>query len=64
MTRFLMIAAAAAVLTLPAVPVLACDAHPASAHATSIDLAAAAKKALTPTVKQDKANDTKAVPAK
>ncbi len=67
MTRFLMIAGAAAVLALPTVtPVLACGGHnhTASAEATSIDLAAAAKKALAPAVKQDKADDAKAAPTK
>ena len=65
MTRFLMIAAATAILALPAAaPAMACGAHTASAEATSIDLAAAAKKALTPAVKQDKADGTKATPAK
>lgn len=65
MTRFLMIAAATALLTLPvATPALACGAHPASAEATSIDLAAAAKKALTPAAKQDKADEAKPAPAK
>jgi hypothetical protein len=67
MTRFLMIAGAAAVLALPvAAPALACGAHDhtASAEASTVDLAAAAKKALAPTVKQDKADDTQAAPAK
>jgi hypothetical protein len=65
MTRFLMIAGAAAVLALPlATPALACGAHTASAEASTVDLAAAAKKALTPAVKTDKADDTQTAPAK
>lgn len=67
MTRFLTIAGAVALLALPAATsALACPAHnhTASAEATSVDLAAAAKKALTPAVQQDKAKDTKAAPAK
>jgi hypothetical protein len=67
MTRFLMIAGTAAVLTLPAVtPVVACGAHDhtASAKATSIDLAAASKKALTPSEKHEKADDAKVAPTK
>jgi hypothetical protein len=68
MTRLLMIAGAAAFLALPvATPALACGAHAthsASAEATSVDLAAAAKKALAPTVKQDKTDGTQAAPAK
>ncbi len=66
MTRFLMIAGAAAVLALPvASPALACGAHAktASAEATSVDLAAAAKKALTP-ASQDKTDAAQKVPAK
>jgi hypothetical protein len=68
MTRFLMIAGAAAVLALPvATPALACSAHAkmAKAEATSVDLAAAAKKALTPAATtSDKAPDSQAAPAK
>ena len=67
MTRILTVAAAAAVLALPlATPSFACGAHEkmANAEATSVDLAAAAKKALTPATSQDKAADTKAAPAK
>jgi hypothetical protein len=66
MTRFLMIAGAAAMLALPAAaPALACGAHTASAEASSIDLAAAAKKALTPpAATSDKAADKQATPAK
>ena len=67
MTRFLMIAGAAVVLAFPAVtPALACGAHnhTASAEATSIDLAAAARKALTPATKQEKGDEEKAAPSK
>jgi hypothetical protein len=67
MTRFLMIAGAAAVLALPVTaPALACGAHDhtASAEASTVDLAAATKKALAPTLQQDKADDTQAAPAK
>ena len=67
MTRVLTIAGAVALLALPAATsALACPAHnhTASAESTSIDLAAAAKKALTPAAKRDKAEDTKAAPAK
>ena len=67
MTRYLMIAGAAAVLALSAVTsALACGAHnhTASAEATSIDLAAAAKKALPPAVKHEKADEPKVAPAK
>lgn len=64
MTRFLMIAGAAAILALPvATPALACAAHAHTASATSVDLAAAAKKALTP-VKQDKTDAGQKAPAK
>ena len=67
MTRFLMITGAAAFLALPvATPVLACEghaAHTASVEASTIDLAAAAKKALAP-AQTEKADDTKAAPAK
>lgn len=67
MMRFLTIAGAAALLALPAArSALACPAHDhtASAEATSIDLAAAAKKALAPVVKQETPDDTKTAPAK
>ncbi len=64
MTRFLMIAGAAAMLALPAVPALACSAHDHSASATSVDLAAAAKKVMAPATSQDTTADTKAQPAK
>lgn len=67
MTRLLLIAGTAAVLALPvATPALACGAHAdiASADATSVDLAAAAKKALAPVVKQDKTDATQGAPAK
>jgi hypothetical protein len=66
MTRFLMIAGAAAILALPvATRAFACSGHDHTASATSVDLAAAAKKALTPpTVTNDKAGDTQAAPAK
>jgi hypothetical protein len=67
MTRFLMLAGAAAFLALPVTtPALACPAHDhtASAEASTVDLAAAAKKALAPTVKQDNAGDTQSAPAK
>ncbi len=65
MTRILMIAGAAAVLALPAVtPALACSAHNHTAEATSVDLAAAAKKALTPAAKQEKGDEQKVAPAK
>jgi hypothetical protein len=66
MTRFLMIAGAVAILALPAAtPALACGAHTASAQASSVDLAAAAKKALPPpAVTNDKARDTQGTPAK
>ena len=65
MTRFLMIAGTTVLLALPvATPALACGAHPASAEATSIDLAAAAKKALVPAARHDKADDTKPAPTK
>jgi hypothetical protein len=64
MTRFLMIAGTAAFLALPvATPALACPAHDHTAQASTMDLAAASKKALTPTVQSDKADATKA-PAK
>jgi hypothetical protein len=66
MTRFLTVAAAAAVLALPlATPSFACSAHEkmANAEATSVDLAAAAKKALTPT-KADKTEAGQQAPAK
>ncbi len=67
MTRLLMIAGAAAFLALPvATPALACGAHAnhtASAEASTVDLAAAAKKALAP-AQTEKAVDTKAAPAK
>ena len=64
MTRFLMIAGAAAFLALPvATPALACPAHDHVAQASTVDLAAASKKALAPTVQSDKAEQTKA-PAK
>jgi hypothetical protein len=67
MTRVLTITGAVALLALPAATTAtACPAHnhTASAEATSIDLAAAAKKALTPAAKRVKAEDTKAAPAK
>jgi hypothetical protein len=67
MTRFLMIAGAAAFLALPlSAPVFACGAHDhtASADASTVDLAAAAKKALAPTATQEKAEGTQAAPAK
>jgi len=65
MTRFLMIAGAAAILALPvATPALACGAHAHMAEASSVDLAAASKKALTPAVKQDKTDATQTAPAK
>jgi Ni/Co efflux regulator RcnB len=66
MTRFLMIAAAAAFVALPAAaPALACGAHDHTAQATSVDLAAAAKKALpTPADTSDKSGDKQAAPAK
>jgi hypothetical protein len=67
MTRFLTIVGAVAFLALPAgTPAVACPAHnhTASAEATSIDLAAAAKKALTPAVQQEKADEQKIAPAK
>jgi hypothetical protein len=66
MTRIMMIAGAA-LLALPvATSALACGAHEtiASSQATSVDLAAAAKKALTPAVKQDKSDATQTAPAK
>jgi hypothetical protein len=66
MTRFLMIAGAAAVLALPlATPTFACSAHEkmADAKATSVDLAAAAKKALAP-AQQDKTEAGQKTPAK
>ena len=66
MTRFLMIAGAAAVLALPvATPTLACGAHEkmANAEATSVDLAAAAKKALAP-VQQNTTEAGQKAPAK
>ena len=67
MPRFLMLAGAAAFLALPAAtPALACPAHDhtASAEASTVDLAAAAKKALAPTVKNDNAGDAQTAPAK
>ncbi len=67
MTRVLTIAAAAALLALPvATSALACGAHEkmANAEATSVDLAAAAKKAFAPAVKQDKTDATQTAPAK
>ncbi len=66
MTRILTVAAAAAVLALPlATPSFACGAHEkmANAEATSVDLAAAAKKALTP-AKEDKTEAGQQAPAK
>jgi hypothetical protein len=64
MTRFLMIAGAAAVLALPvAAPAYACGAHAKTAEATSVDLAAAAKKALAP-ASQDKTDAAQKAPAK
>jgi len=66
MTRFLMIAGAAAVLALPVTTqALACGAHAkmTNAEATSVDLAAAAKKALTP-AQQDKTEAGQKAPAK
>lgn len=67
MTRLVLIAGAAAFLALPvATPALACGAHEhmASAEATSVDLAAAAKKALAPAVTQEKTDAKQAAPAK
>lgn len=67
MTHFLTIAGALALLAFSATTsAVACAAHDhtASAEATSIDLAAAAKKALSPVVKQDNADDTKTAPSK
>ena len=66
MTRFLMIAGTAAVLALPvATQAFACGAHAkmANAEATSVDLAAAAKKALAP-AQQDKTEAGQKTPAK
>lgn len=67
MTRFLTIAGAAALLALPiATSALACGAHEtiASSQATSVDLAAAAKKAFAPPAQQDKTDATQTAPAK
>jgi hypothetical protein len=67
MMRSLTIAAAAALLAVPAATsATACPAHDhtASAEATSVDLAAAAKKALSPAVKQDNAEEAKPAPSK
>ena len=66
MTRFLMIAGIAAIVALPAAtPALACGAHATTAQASSVDLAAAAKKALTPpATTSDKTGDKQAAPAK
>jgi len=66
MTRLVLIAGAAAFLALPvATPALACGAHAkmTNAEATSVDLAAAAKKALTPAA-QDKTDGKQEAPAK
>jgi hypothetical protein len=67
MTRFLTITGAAVLLALPvATSAFACGAREtiASAEATSVDLAAAAKKAFAPAVKQDKTDATQTAPAK
>jgi hypothetical protein len=65
LTRFLMIAGSTAMLALPvAAPALACGAHTASAEASTVDLAAAAKKALTPAAATSDKADKQAEPTK